>query len=75
MNESNGHSGFTMSPMLRKGIALGFVEKPHDQVGMGVAIHIRGRAVDAEIIRGPFYPRQNRPGKAREDGSVVAGRP
>jgi len=65
----------TMSPMLRKGIALGFVDRPHHQVGTRVAIRIRGRTVDAEIVRGPFYPRQSHPGKSGTDRPVGAERP
>jgi glycine cleavage system aminomethyltransferase T len=61
--------------MLRKGIALGFVDKPHHQVGTGVAIDIRGRTVDAEIVRGPFYPRRSRPSKSGRDRLFGAERP
>ena len=63
----------TMSPMLRKGIALGSVESPHHRVGTRVAVRIRGRAVDAEIIRGPFYSQRTSHPRSFEDRSVVVG--
>jgi aminomethyltransferase len=65
----------TMSPMLRKGIALGFVDRPHHHVGTGVAIDIRGRTVDAEIVRGPFYPRRSGPSKSGVNRPVGAEHP
>jgi aminomethyltransferase len=45
----------TLSPMLQKGIGLGFVANPHQAVGTRVAVSIRGRAVEARVARRPFY--------------------
>jgi aminomethyltransferase len=44
-----------MSPTLGRGIALGYVERPHDAVGTRVEIEIRGRQLEGEVVRRPFY--------------------
>jgi aminomethyltransferase len=48
----------TLSPTLRKGIALGMVDCPHDALGTRLAVEIRQRTVDAEVVRRPFYSRR-----------------
>jgi aminomethyltransferase len=48
----------TMSPVLRKGIALGMVECPHDALRTRLGVQIRERTVDAEVVRRPFYSRR-----------------
>lgn len=47
----------TFSPSLEKGIGIGYVNLPHNQVGTEIHISIRGKAVPAEIIKTPFYQR------------------
>lgn len=47
----------TMSPTLRKSIALGYVLTEEAGVGNSVEIEIRGRAVKARIVSLPFYRR------------------
>jgi aminomethyltransferase len=44
----------TMSPCLRKGVALGYVSPPHHQEGTEVEIVIRGAAVKAKVAKLPF---------------------
>jgi aminomethyltransferase len=45
----------TFSPMLGKGIAMGYVDRENEALGTRAAIEIRGRAVAAEVVRRPFY--------------------
>jgi aminomethyltransferase len=49
----------TKSPTLGKGIALGYVEPAVSGVGTPLAVEIRGRAVDATVVRVPFYKAQS----------------
>lgn len=44
-----------MSPILGKGIGLGYVEHPYEEPGTQVAVEIRGRAVPANVVRRPFF--------------------
>jgi len=44
-----------ISPMLGRGIALGYVEPPHDVIGTVVEIEVRGRRLEGEVVRRPFY--------------------
>jgi aminomethyltransferase len=44
-----------MSPMLGRGIALGYLERPYDDVGTPVRVEVRGRLLEAEVVRRPFY--------------------
>ena len=44
----------TVSPMLEKGIGLGYVAKEHAKTGTKLAIKIRDKFVPAEIIKPPF---------------------
>lgn len=50
----------TMSPVLRTGIALGYVPAEHSQVGTRLSIRIRDSAVPAEVVRMPFVRRNAR---------------
>lgn len=45
----------TMSPMLGKGIGLGYVEVEHAANGTAIFIGIRDKRVPAEVVRPPFY--------------------
>lgn len=47
----------TMSPILKKGIAMGYVPVELAAVGTKVQIKIRDNAVDAEIVKPPFVKR------------------
>jgi aminomethyltransferase len=48
----------TMSPVLRKGIAMGYVPLGAARVGTQVQIKIRDSTVDAEIVKPPFVKRE-----------------
>tara|TARA_Y100001970_G_scaffold294174_1_gene447955 strand:+ start:2498 stop:3589 length:1092 start_codon:yes stop_codon:yes gene_type:complete len=45
----------TMSPILRKGIGMGYIEKSFYKVGSKVKINIRGKLKEAKIVNRPFY--------------------
>ncbi len=47
----------TKSPVLGKGIGLGYVAATSSEVGTKVSIEIRNRAAAAEVVRLPFYKR------------------
>ncbi len=47
----------TTSPTLGKAIALGYVPSEHSKLGTHLLIDVRGKPVEAEIIKGPFYKR------------------
>ncbi|RMH61237.1 MAG: glycine cleavage system aminomethyltransferase GcvT [Calditrichaeota bacterium] len=44
----------TVSPILEKGIGLGYVNRPHTKTGTSIEIDIRGRRLPATIIKPPF---------------------
>ena len=44
----------TMSPCLKQGIAMGYVESTFAKAGSRVAIVIRDRAIEAEVVKFPF---------------------
>lgn len=46
-----------LSPILQKGIGLGYVPRTAAAVGSSIAIDIRGRAVPAVVVKPPFYKR------------------
>lgn len=45
----------TQSPMLQKGIGLGYVKTEHSAPGSEVFIKIRNKAVKANVVKLPFY--------------------
>jgi aminomethyltransferase len=47
----------TTSPTLGKAIALGYVPTEHAEVGTRLVVDVRGKAVEAEVVKGPFYKR------------------
>jgi len=47
-----------LSPILQKGIGLGYVMPDHGSVGTNISVDIRGRRVPAVIVKLPFYKRQ-----------------
>lgn len=44
----------TMSPCLKQGIALGYVATPYAKVGTHLAVVIRDRLIEAEVVKIPF---------------------
>jgi aminomethyltransferase len=45
----------TMSPCLKRGIALGYVRPPFHDLGTELDVMIRGSSVKAKVVRPPFY--------------------
>ena len=45
----------TYSPTVDGGIGMGYVERKYSEVGNQIVIDIRGRLVEAEIVKLPFY--------------------
>ena len=48
-------SSGNLSPILQKGIGLGFVLSPYAEVGTSFDVEIRGRNVPAKVVQLPFY--------------------
>ncbi|MEE8124409.1 MAG: glycine cleavage T C-terminal barrel domain-containing protein, partial [Nitrospirales bacterium] len=46
------------SPILQKGIGLGSIPPALSQVGTTLEIDIRGKHVQAQVVKLPFYKRQ-----------------
>lgn len=46
------------SPMLSRGIGMGYVKTDHSEVGALLKVDIRGRRVSAKIVKRPFYRRK-----------------
>lgn len=42
------------SPTLKKNIAMGYVEKPHDKAGTALKLVVRGKSNDATVTKMPF---------------------
>lgn len=60
--ESNGHTigtitSGTLSPSLKVGIAIAYVERKHSTVGSKLEVVIREKRVPHEIVQTPFYKR------------------
>jgi aminomethyltransferase len=47
----------TKSPTLGVAIAMGYVPAELSKPGTGLVVDVRGKAVEAEVIKGPFYRR------------------
>jgi len=45
----------TMSPMLKKGIGMGYVSSKYGKLGTEIFIKIREKLVPAKIVKSPFY--------------------
>ena len=43
-----------MSPCLKVGIGMGYVQTAYSKPGSEIAVVIRGKAVKAEVVRIPF---------------------
>jgi aminomethyltransferase len=48
-------SSGNLSPILQKGIGLGFVLPPYAEIGASVDVEIRARSVPAKVVKLPFY--------------------
>jgi aminomethyltransferase len=48
------------APTLEKNVAMGYVPTRLDVPGTKLSIDCRGKRVDAEVVRGPFYKREKR---------------
>ena len=44
-----------MSPTLNAAIAMALIDKEYKEMGTKVEVEVRGRRVEAEIVRLPFY--------------------
>jgi len=51
----------TFSPTLRRNIALGYVPPRSSEPGQHLAIDVRGKPTDAEVVTLPFVPHRSRP--------------
>lgn len=45
----------TRSPMLKKGIGLGYIERAHSKIGTEIFIKVRDKHLPAVVIKLPFY--------------------
>ncbi len=45
----------TMSPSLKEGIGMGYIDKPYHKLGTQIFIQIRNKAIPATIVKLPFY--------------------
>lgn len=48
----------TISPMLNKGIGMGYVELPYASAGTEISIGIRNKEIPARIVKPPFYKKK-----------------
>jgi aminomethyltransferase len=49
----------TLSPILRQGIGMGYVQKEFSSEGTEIKIDIRGKKVNAKVVKLPFVPKKN----------------
>jgi aminomethyltransferase len=45
----------TMSPSLKKGIGMGYVQKEFSKIGSKIYIQVRNKAIPATVVKMPFY--------------------
>tara|TARA_Y100000768_G_C23891787_1_gene640555 strand:- start:99 stop:1139 length:1041 start_codon:yes stop_codon:yes gene_type:complete len=45
----------TMSPIIKNGIGMGYIEKSHYKIDSKLEINIRGKLKEAKIVEPPFY--------------------
>jgi aminomethyltransferase len=48
-----------LSPLLQKGIGMGYVPPHSAGIGTSILIDIRGRAIPAVVAKTPFYKRKH----------------
>ena len=54
-DEQIGHvTSGTVSPILEKGIGLGYVKKEHSKIDTEIEIKVRKKFISAKIIKPPF---------------------
>lgn len=53
-NEIGRVTSGTMSPVLNRGIGLGYVATGHDSIGTKLFVKIRNKSIPAEIVKVPF---------------------
>tara|TARA_B110000093_G_C12848503_1_gene358272 strand:- start:55 stop:987 length:933 start_codon:yes stop_codon:yes gene_type:complete len=53
-NEIGVVTSGTMSPVLKKGIGMGYVKFPNEKLGSQILIQIRNKFVKSEIVKPPF---------------------
>ena len=58
-----------LSPLLQKGIGLGYVPVHYADLGASILIEIRNKSIPAHIVKPPFYKKP-----VRCEGQVVSGR-
>ena len=63
----------THSPVLQRGIAMGYVASGHADAGTRVEVEIRGKAVAAEVVSLPFVPSRVRRRRPRRRPRRSAG--
>ncbi len=51
-------SSGNLSPVLQKGIGLGYVSPQYSSEGTALAIQVRGKKVPAVVVKAPFYKRK-----------------
>ncbi|MGM9755741.1 MAG: glycine cleavage T C-terminal barrel domain-containing protein, partial [Parabacteroides sp.] len=44
----------TMSPVLKKGIGMGYVKTEHAKVGSEIYIKVRNKSLKAIVVKAPF---------------------
>jgi aminomethyltransferase len=45
----------TMSPMLKKGIGMGYIDKAYSKIGTEIFVKVRDKLMPATIVKLPFY--------------------
>ncbi len=56
--EKIGHvTSGSFSPSLQKSIGMGYLATPHSAVGTELQVDVRGRRVNARVVKTPFYQR------------------
>ena len=50
-----------LSPILQKGIGLGYVDPAYTETGTAFDVEIRGRRVPARVVALPFYKKSKLP--------------
>jgi aminomethyltransferase len=49
-----------MSPMLNRGIGMGYVQVGYDGIDAEILIEIREKVIPAVVVKRPFYPKKNK---------------
>jgi len=53
-NEIGVVTSGTMSPMLKKGIGMGYVKSSYNKIGTEIFVEIRNKKIKSEIVKRPF---------------------